>query len=114
MPFMFQAELFCDSCGQAIRNRLTRQRRSPTDPDDDSTFDSDDFPKDVVASESDYPHHCGAGDDCLEAVELPSGRKVGALLSDVLTSDGLDYLEGAIADGGEVVEFWEEAFGCCW
>jgi len=112
MPFMYQADLFCDSCGEAIRDRLTRQ--APADPDDESSYDSDDCPKDVIASESDYPQHCGAGDDCLEAIELPSGRKIGSLLSDTLTTDGFSYLEAAIADGGEVAEFWEEVFGCCW
>lgn len=112
MPFMYRSDLFCDSCGETIRNRLTRQGKAPADPDDEWSFDSDDYPKHVIASESDYPHHCGAGDECLEAVELES-RKIGKLLSAVLTSDGFDYLEEAIAEGGEVAEFWEHAFGCC-
>ncbi len=113
MPFMYQADLYCDSCGHAIRERLTRQGKTPAAPDNEWSFDSDDFPKDVVASESDYPHHCGAGETCREAVELPSGRRIGALLSDVLTTDGIDYVEQAIAQGGEVAEYWEEVFGCC-
>ena len=48
--------------------------------------------------------------DCLEAIELPSGRKIGALLSTDLTGDGVRYTREAIAGGGEVAELWAEEF----
>ena len=80
-------------------------------PKTETSYDSDEFPKFAADSgESDCPQHCGAGEDCLEAIELPSGRKVGALLSTDLTDDGVRYTQEAIAVGGEVAELWAEEF----
>ena len=111
MPFIYQADLWCDSCGRAICKQLRREGKAPADPGDEYTYDSDDFPKVAVDSgESDCPQHCGAGEDCLESIELPSGRKIGALLSTDLTSDGVDYVETAIAKGSEVAELWADEF----
>ena len=111
MPFIYQADLWCNSCGRAIRKRLRRERKAPADPRDEYSYDSDEFPKYASDSgEADCPQHCGAGEDCLEAVELPTGRKVGALLSTDLTEEGVRYVEETIAQGGEVAELWAEAF----
>ena len=46
----------------------------------------------------------------IEAEVLPSGDKIGALLSTSLTADGADYVREAVAEGGEVAEFWRDAF----
>ena len=56
MPFMYQADLWCDSCGEAIRKRLTCQGKSPADLDDEYSFDSDVFPKLVVAGDRIAPN----------------------------------------------------------
>lgn len=114
MPYIFQADLWCDSCGQAIRKRLRREGTAPANPADEYSYDSDEFPKFVSdPGEADCPQHCGAGDECLEAVELPSGRKIEALLSTDLTAEGVRYVQEAIGAGGEVAEFWAEEFACC-
>lgn len=114
MPYIYAADLWCYSCGREIRKRLRREGKAPADPHDENSYDSDEFPKFVGdAGEADCPQHCGAGEECLEAIELPSGRKVGALLSTELTGDGVRYTQEAIAAGGEVAELWAEAFAAC-
>lgn len=111
MPYIYQAALWCDSCGQAICERLTAEGAAPADPDDEYSYDSDDFPKYVATpGESDSPDHCNAGPDCLEAEILSDGSKVGALLSDELTSVGVEYVKEAVAEGGPVAEFWRDSF----
>ena len=111
MPYIYAADLWCDSCGRSIRKELRREGHAPADPHDETSYDSDEFPKYASDSgESDCPQHCGAGDNCLEAIELPSGRKIGALLSTDLTGDGVRYTQEAIAKGGEVAELWAEEF----
>lgn len=111
MAFIYAADLWCNSCGRAICKRLRREAHAPADPHDEYSYDSDEFPKYVAdPGEADCPQHCGAGDDCLEAVELPSGRKIGALLSPDLTGEGVRYVHEAIAEGGEVAALWAEEF----
>jgi hypothetical protein len=111
MPYIYQADLWCDSCGKVIRKQLRREGKAPDHPGNESSYDSDDFPKYVANSgEADCPQHCGAGEECLEAIELPSGRKVGALLSTELTGDGARYVQEAVAEGGEVADLWAEEF----
>src|SRR5208283_3285117 len=97
--------------GRSICKHLRREGHAPTDPQDETSYDSDEYPKFAGdAGEADCPQHCGAGEDCLEAIELPSGRKIGALLSTDLTSDGVRYTQEAIAAGGEVADLWAEEF----
>lgn len=106
MPAIYQADVWCDSCAQEIRERLQKVRVDHIDEDDERSYDSDEFPKRMGDDEeSDSPQHCGSGEECLEAETLPSGRKVGALFGS-LTSDGIEYVKDAIVEGGEVAEFW--------
>ena len=111
MPYIYQADLWCDSCGKAVRKQLRGGGHARANTADKCGYDSDDFPEFVCdPGEADCPQHCGAGDECLEAVELPSGRKIGALLSAALTSEGVRYVAEAVEEGGEVAEFWAEEF----
>ena len=84
---------------------------APENPDDETTYDSGEWPKFMPENEeSDTPQHCGSHGDCLEADVLPSGRKVGKLLSRSLTADGEQYVKEYIEEGGEVAEWWEQEF----
>jgi hypothetical protein len=57
--YVYQAALHCEDCGRAICERLTASGQSPANPEDESSFDSDEFPKGPYsASESDSPDHC--------------------------------------------------------
>lgn len=111
MPAIYQADVWCDSCADEIRKRIQAEGNAPENPEDSSSYDSDDYPKYMDDDEeADTPQHCGSHENCLEAVTLPSGRKIGALLSTNLTNDGVDYVREQCLDGGEVADFWREQF----
>jgi hypothetical protein len=110
MAYIYCADIYCDSCGEAIKEDLDQRGLTPADPSDEYTYDSDEYPKQVGDDgESDCPQHCGNHGECLEAIELDSGFKIGAPIGE-LTLDGVEYLREAIAEGGEVAEFWEEHY----
>lgn len=111
MPAIYQADTWCDSCADDIRQRIATEGKAPENPDDETTFDSDEYPKRMDEDEeADSPQHCGSGEDCLEAETLPSGTKIGKLLSRELTPDGVVYVKFGIEQGGEVAEWWCEQF----
>jgi hypothetical protein len=61
--YIYQAALLCEDCGRATRAEL----KSPDDPSDESSYDSDDYPKGPFdAGESDSPQHCDSCDVFLE------------------------------------------------
>lgn len=120
MAYIYQAASWCDSCGAAIRERLTEEGKAPEDPDDEHTYDSDDFPKGPFSDddESDSPNHCDAGAECLEALDLHDGSKVGAIVSG-LTEEGIVYVRVAITEqlasknpsgNSAVVAAWREHY----
>lgn len=111
MPAIYQADTWCDSCADAIRQQIVTAGNAPENPEDETTYDSDEYPKYMSEDESaDTPQHCGSGEDCLEAETLPSGTKIGKLLSCELTTDGIDYVQCYIREGGEVAEWWRQRF----
>jgi len=117
MCYIYQADIWCNNCGEAIRERLIREGHAPTDPNDEWSYDSDDFPKRASDNdESDSPQHCAAGENCINAIELPSGSKVGLLFGE-LTSDGIAYVQEAneeakesCAGCKEIVELWRKHY----
>jgi len=112
VAYIYKADIYCDDCGEAIRQRLTVEDKAPADPADEWSYDSDDFPKVAGDDESDSPQHCASGEYCPNAVEIEGGR-VGFLFGE-LTSDGIAYVEEAIEDANldgsswsrEVVKLW--------
>lgn len=59
--YVYQASLYCEACGEAIRTRITAEGAAPEDAGDETSYDSDDYPKGPHAvSESDGPEHCDA------------------------------------------------------
>ena len=109
--FIYQADLLCGDCGEAIREALNNEGKAPKDPQDEYTYDSDEYPKGSYpdgGGEHDTPQHCGSGDHCLNALELNDGHKVGCWLENDLTSDGETYVREAMVEGGEVAALWSE------
>ena len=115
------ADIYCGGCGMAIRNELDRQGKAPDNPDDELSYDSNEYPKgpyDEGGGEADSFQHCGAGDECINAIVDDDGTKVGAFLENSLTSDGVRYvceylLEYTGGHGGSafVLDVWVEALG---
>ncbi|PWU23555.1 MAG: hypothetical protein C5B48_08410 [Candidatus Rokuibacteriota bacterium] len=145
--YVYQADTYCDSCGERIREQLSRAVREldgfdrkyviaaglagvPTDPDDESSYDSDDYPKGPYPEEpTDGPDHCASVSECLEPVDLADyglepdaqlhgaeSRYIGALLNDELTADGVEYLRELLSEQDltpyqvALHRFWREQF----
>jgi hypothetical protein len=90
MAGIYCADIYCDACTEDIKSDIRADDRvkqliaGGADLDDETTFDSDEYPKYCSdSSESDSPQHCG---DC------------GVFLENDLTSDGEDYVKQAVRD----------------
>jgi hypothetical protein len=111
MAFIYAADIYCDSCGLDIRDELTNSGKAPEHPENEATYDSDEYPKLADDdAETDSPQHCGSHADCLEADNLSDGSRVGKLIGTNLTDAGVDYVREAIEQGGLVADFWAEQF----
>ena len=110
MAAIYQADVWCNDCARYICKRIRREGNAPANPFDENLYDSDNYPKHAPDDEeSDSPQHCVAGKSCFNAIELPSGRKVGLLFGS-LTSDGVEYVRQAALEGGEVAALWVRHF----
>lgn len=69
--YIYQAVLWCEECGNKIKAELTAAGKAPEDPEDENTFDFDDFPKGPYpdgGGESDCEQFC---DGCGCALDNP-------------------------------------------
>lgn len=81
MGYVYQADTYCNDCGNEIRKELANS--APEDPLDHHSYDSDDYPKDanLEREEADIPQHCA---------------KCGEFLHNPLTSEGYKYVQSAL------------------
>lgn len=111
MGYIYAADVWCDDCGEDIINILKKEGVKP------NLYDSDEWPQDYCeASErADTPQHCGAHEECFNAIELEDGRKIGMLLETQLTEEGIKYvIEHHKEDPSEVTELWIDHFEIDW
>ncbi len=99
--YIYQADIYCEECGALIRQELDEQGACPADPTDESTFDSDEYPKGPYADgggEADCPQHCAA---------------CGVFLENPLTSDGIEYVKSAISERQDQISSaeWVQFYG---
>lgn len=108
--YIYCADIYCEDCAKAIMARLLKESgKKLEDYEDGYTYDSDEFPKGPYEDEeSDTPQHCACGSDCVNAITLSDGTKVGDWLENELTQDGVNYVKEAIEKGGEVADLWAE------
>lgn len=115
--YMFQGALYCEDCGRDIQDTLRKEGKAPENEDDEESFDSDDFPKGPFSGgggEADTIHHCDSNGECLNAIKLPCGSKIGAWLGNDLTGEGDRWLAESIresifkddAHGRQVNRLW--------
>lgn len=74
--YAYSAALYCAHCGEGIRRDLTAAGKAPANPDDESSYDSDAFPKGPYGDgggEADSPQHCDACGVFLENPLTPDG-----------------------------------------
>lgn len=77
---IYQAEAYCTACANKIRRELTADKQRPANVDDQTTFDSDDYPKgpfELAEEKVDSPMHCAT---CKKFLPAP------------LTTDGVNYV----------------------
>lgn len=113
MVYMYQADLWCDCCGKQICEDITKEGKAPADPDDECSYDSDEYPKSCagLSDEADSPQHCAAGAECLEPFEL-NGEKYGAFLENDLTDEGERYVKELHKERPtELTQFWMDHYG---
>jgi len=113
LVYLFYADVYCEDCGEAIKVWCKRNDCVPDDPNDEHSYDSDEYPKGPYpdgGGEADCPQHCGSGPDCVNAIELSDGRNIGVWLENDLTAQGIEYVREAIQQGGEVAELWAEYY----
>jgi hypothetical protein len=99
--YVYCAALLCSDCGEEARRDVANAGLAPADPENESSYDSDQFPKGPYpdgGGEADAPQHC---DHC------------GTFLQNPLTADGDSWLREQAApyeypdDNGDVAT-WEE------
>jgi hypothetical protein len=127
--YVYQADTWCDSCGRKIADELEAEGNAPAEPDDERTYDSDEYPKHAAEEPTDGPDHCAAREDCLEAIELADYgleagaelygaevRKIGAPTNDGLTEHGAGYLAELLAEADPtpyqraLYRYWRELY----
>lgn len=95
--YVYQAALYCEECGAKIRAELDASGKRPEDPEDEPSYDSDDYPKGPYpdgGGEADTPQHCDA---CFAFLENP------------LTSEGYAYTCEAVLDCAQEILRGEDA-----
>lgn len=94
--FMFHAAFICEDC--AIRWMWQN-------PDAIDTGESEGYPQGPYTEhemESDSPDHCDRMEQCVNAIEMPNGRKIGMFFENPLTTEGRKYVENACKEALEV------------
>jgi hypothetical protein len=103
MAYAYKAANWCDECGDKLKDDID----SGTGKQD--TGDTNDYPQyGPDDGESDSPNHCNAGEECLNALELDNGTKVGAIVSG-LTDEGAYYVRSQ--KDSPCVRAWLEHYG---
>lgn len=115
--YIYCADIYCEECGEAIRQQLRNEGKAPKHPGNESSYDSDQYPKGPFpdgGGECDQPQHCANQADCFNAIEFEDGHKVGVWLGNPLTEEGVRYTREMIAESyGEknaVTALWQEYY----
>lgn len=118
--FIYCADIYCEDCGRQIRRDI-KESTSPTDLDLIEREDSDSWPQGPYpdgGGEADCPQHCGSHGECLNAITLEDGTKIGAMLDNPLTIHGIEYVKEAIKENKEsgrgnkeVLDLWVDHYG---
>jgi|SRR5580704_7194736 hypothetical protein len=112
MGYIYQADVWCNKCGEHIKAELEREGKAPEDPENESSFDSDDYPKhyDAENEESDGPENCADG----RCGGTTGGRSWGTFLQNQLTQEGYRYLKSMLDEHGatlpEFAREWAEFY----
>jgi len=92
MVYIFSADVYCESCGEDIKAQIDAERAH--NPQENPIIDdSDTYPQPHCGENChDCPNHCGGQNECLEYIPIEDRTRIGALLTDSLTPDGVAYV----------------------
>lgn len=71
--YIFQAAILCEQCGGLTRFELESEGLAPKEPENEETYDSDDFPKGPFQAEQ--VETCDRMDRCLNLQEGARSRR---------------------------------------
>lgn len=111
--YIYAADFYCDACGENIRADITAAGRAPANPDNESSYDSDQFPKGPYSDgggESDYPCHCAGCNAFLDNPLTPDG----VAYVRAAFADDRDWRSGAPLEAGSILEQWRNAWPDIW
>lgn len=113
--YIYAADTYCEGCARIIKRTLAAKGLAPENTHDESSFDSDDYPKGPYSDgggESDSPQHCASREDCVNALDLGDDWKVGCWLENPLTQHGVEYVREEIArkPDNPVVKYWADVY----
>jgi len=105
MVTIYNADIWCDDCGQVLAAEAEAEGRT-------ESGDSDDYPSiGHLEEETDSPQHCAACENCENAIDLcmwglketdeligAEHRYIGDICGDELTPDGARYLKEMLAE----------------
>ena len=107
MAYVYQADVWCDKCGEKIRAELTAEGKAPEDPDNETSYDSGEFPKyfDAEWDSANSPQNCASGDCGGKYWSEPVKDFVtyGTFLENPLTAEGYRYLKSMLDESGETL-----------
>lgn len=110
MPYIYQADVWCDDCGNEIKSQIREYEKKTHDRV--CRNDSEEWPieTDSCSDEADSPQHCGSHESCPNA-ERFDGRLVGQFLENSLTTDGMEYvLETHKEKPTELTQMWMDFY----
>lgn len=93
--YIYQDTLYCEQCGEKLQQMLGFAVQGPY-PDG--------------GGEADHPRHCAKGVECFNSILFANGNVIGAWLENSLTSVGVEYVQRAIQEGGQVAELWADCY----
>lgn len=108
--YMYQTDLYCEDCGKRWRTALDKQCCGVANPDHESSYDSNEYPKGPYPNgggAADAPQHCACGSECLNVLTIYKDIKVGAWLENPLTLVGVEYVKQS---SGAVAAVWKEMY----
>ena len=114
MPYTYAADVWCDDCGKKIMSRIAMEnpKAVPEDVEDESSYDSREWPKDYDPEQesSDSPQNCADGECGGQYWVRNKLLSYGKFLEGRLTAEGYKNLKEMLDEyrPGTIPEFAKE------
>lgn len=75
--YIYRSDILCKYCGEGVREKINAIGKGPPFPNDESTYDSDEYPKGPYADgggEADAPQYCAKCKEPLDNPVIPDSK----------------------------------------